>query len=258
MLPSAQLPIISVGTLQLLQFGSLKLGGIQTFFLCFIFKVSGTPDRASERRYKNRGKNILLSLIPLIMKGGVFGQLPFKKKHEQILYAPYIDNDFLVQMQYRPMLATLSIILFSAIIALIVLMNLAPVTELFIALIGALVVAIIGAGWWGFRDKIEDKKENADFYSPIHAMIVRINSKVSRQLALQGTVGVWVNAKDVGIDYQIIAETFSQNMTKFKNEDLKKWIEIEQQIKAYVNGGGFFVGRDTQEWFDDLESRYIH
>lgn len=175
-----------------------------------------------------------------------------------MLYSSYVDIDFSVQMQYRPVLATLSIILFSAIIALIVLMNLAPVTEFFIALIGALVVAIIGACWWGFRDKIEDMKENTDFYSPIHAMIVRINGNVSRQLALQSTVGAWVNAKELGMDYQIISDTFSQNMTKFKDEDLKKWIEIEKQIKAYVNGGGFFVGRDTQEWFDDLESRYNH
>ena len=161
-------------------------------------------------------------------------------------------------MQYRPILATLSIILFSAIIALIVIMKLAPVTELFIAIIGALVLAIITASWWGFRDKIEEKKENTDFYSPVHAMIVRINNKVPRKIALQHRVGIWLNVKELGIDYRIISEAFTRNMTKFKDEDLKKWVEIEEQIKAYVNGGGFFMGRDVQEWFDDLENRYNH
>jgi hypothetical protein len=159
-------------------------------------------------------------------------------------------------MQFKPVLAILSIILFSAIIALIVLMKLAPMNEVFIAVIGALVLAIIGTGWWGFRDKIEEKKENTDFYSPIHAMIVRVNNKVPRQLALQRTVGSWVNVNELNIDYRLISETFTKNMNKFRDEDLKKWVAIEEQIKANVNGGGFFLGNDVQEWFDDLESRY--
>ncbi len=172
-----------------------------------------------------------------------------------MLYVAYPDINFSIQMQYRPALATLSIILFVAIIILIVSMNLVPVIEVYIAIIGVLVLAITGTCWWGFRDKIEERKEN-DFYSPIHAMIVRVNNKVPRQSALRWTVGCRVNVTALGIDYRIISETFTKNMTKFKDEDLKKWIDIEEQITAYVNGGGFFLGRDVQEWFDDLENRY--
>ena len=106
------------------------------------------------------------------------------------------------------------------------------------------------------RAIIEDKKEDREFYSPIHAMIVRANNKFSRESALENIVGAWLSVKQLGIDYRKISETFDQNSTKFNEEDLKKWVEIEEQIKKPINGGGFFLGRDIQEWFDDLESRY--
>lgn len=104
--------------------------------------------------------------------------------------------------------------------------------------------------------KNETKKVSNDFYSPLHSMILRINNKVPRKLALQSTVGVWVNVKELGIDYRFISKTFDKHMDRFKDTDLRKWMEIESQIKQYVNGGGFFVGRDIQEWFDDLERRF--
>jgi hypothetical protein len=102
------------------------------------------------------------------------------------------------------------------------------------------------------------QKADADFYSPIHAMIVRANNKVPRELALQSIIGILLTVKELGIDYRKISETFNQNSTKLKDEDLKKWTEIEEQITRYINGGGFWLGRDTQEWFDDLENRYNH
>ncbi len=159
-------------------------------------------------------------------------------------------------MKYRPLLATLTIIFCSLIIALILVMGLIPVVEFLILIVGGLVASIFGVFWWGFKDKIVDKKESNEFYSPIHNMIVRANTNFSRKVALRSSGGAWVSMKQMGIDCKKISETFEQNSTKFKDEDLKKWAELEKEITRPINGGGFFLGRDVQEWFDDLESRY--
>lgn len=161
------------------------------------------------------------------------------------------------KMQYKRTLSTLAIILFSVIIALIVILGLASVTELFIAIIGALVLAIVGAAWWGFKDKIEVR--NKDFYSPIHAMIVKVNIETPREQALAFSgIGKWVNVKQLRIDFQSISTVFTQHATKFKKEDLIMWDAIEKQINAYSSGGGFFINKDVQKWFDDLETKYNH
>jgi hypothetical protein len=159
------------------------------------------------------------------------------------------------KMQYKHILATLAVVLFSAIIALIILLGLTSVTELFIAIISALVLAILGTAWWGFRDKIEEKQKFA-FYSPIHAMIVRVNSNISHERASEWTLGKWVNVRLFKIDYPRVTEAFTQYSTKFKDEDLKMWAEIEEEIESAVNGGGFYLTNDRLKWFDDLEARY--
>ena len=158
-------------------------------------------------------------------------------------------------MQYQHILASLAIALFSAIIALILLLGLTSVTELFIAIIGVLVLAIVGTVWWGFKDKIEEKR-TLDFYSPIHAMIVRINNEISlEQVNQERTLGGWVSVKMLRIDYQKVSETFTQHSTKFTDDDLKIWAEIEEEIEGR-NGGGFYLDYLRKKWLDDLEVRY--
>jgi len=90
-----------------------------------------------------------------------------------------------------------------------------------------------------------------EVYSPIHAMIVRVNTEVPRQQALQGSVGVLVRASL--IDFNNISAVFNKHIDKFRDKDLKMWIDIENEIKA---GNGFYLGRDRQEWFDELEAEY--
>ena len=162
----------------------------------------------------------------------------------------------MVQMQYKPAIAILSIIMCSLIIALVVVLKLIPVTEVFVAIVAGLVTIAIYSGWWGFKNMIEDKKENREFYAPIHAMIKKANNKFSQEDALEGTVGAWVSVKQLGIDYRKISETFDQNSTKFKDDDLKKWVKLKEEITKPIKGGGFFLGKDAQEWFDDLERRF--
>jgi hypothetical protein len=153
-------------------------------------------------------------------------------------------------MQYRHALAILAITLFSAIIALILLLRGTSVTELFTAIIGCLIVAIFGVAWWGFKDKIEEK-EKFTFYSPIHSMIVRINKEFPRQKALDMSIGGWISASL--INYQSVSETFDKNSAKFSVDDLKMWIDLEKEIKSR---NGFFLGKNLQKWFDTLESKY--
>ena len=90
-----------------------------------------------------------------------------------------------------------------------------------------------------------------EVYSPIHAMIVRINNEIPREQALQGSVGVWVRA--TLIDFNNISAVFNQHIDKFRDKDLKMWIDIEKEIKA---GNGFYLGNDRQKWFDELETEY--
>jgi hypothetical protein len=123
-----------------------------------------------------------------------------------------------------------------------------------------LIGVISGIGLILFGIYFFNLKEDAEpsFYSPLHAMIVKVNMATPREKALKFSVGNWVNVKELGIDYQSVSTAFTQNATKFKDEDLTKWAEIEKQINAYSSGGGFFINKDVQEWFDDLEARYNH
>jgi len=99
------------------------------------------------------------------------------------------------------------------------------------------------------KEKVNSK--DLEVYSPIHAMILKINSEVSRELALQATVGIWVNASL--IDHTKISEIFNQHGDKFRDKDLAMWFKIEKEIKT---GNGFYLDKDRQEWFDYLEAEY--
>jgi hypothetical protein len=137
-------------------------------------------------------------------------------------------------------------------------------------------IALLSAGlaiavlWWGLRPDImrwlkkkppvnqvahgDDllNKKLIEVYSPIHAMIVRVNKEIPRTTDLQlSSVGVWVNASL--IDFNNISTVFNQHNDKLRNRDLEMWLEIEKEIKR---GNGFFLGADRKKWFDELEAEY--
>jgi hypothetical protein len=103
----------------------------------------------------------------------------------------------------------------------------------------------------------EQRKVNYDrlreIYSPIHAMIVRVNRKIPRETALQLTVGTWVNASL--IDFDNVSAIFKRHSHELRNRDLEMWLEIEDEIKERK---GFWLGGDRQKWFDELEAEYNH
>ena len=98
-----------------------------------------------------------------------------------------------------------------------------------------------------------------EVYSPIHAMIVRINRKIPRETALQeGLIGKWVEASL--IDFESIREVFNQHSDKLRERDFDMWLEIENELKERKEkngkGNGFFLDKRRQEWFDELEAEY--
>jgi hypothetical protein len=99
--------------------------------------------------------------------------------------------------------------------------------------------------------KVEEISPLIEVYSPIHAMIVRVNKEIPRETALQLTVGAWVKASL--IDSGNISAVFNQHNDKLRNRDLEMWLEIEKEIKEEK---GFFLGKDRQKWFDELEAEY--
>lgn len=90
-----------------------------------------------------------------------------------------------------------------------------------------------------------------EVYSPIHAMIVRVNREIPREVALNGTVGAWVRASL--IDFKDISAVFNQHNDKLRKKDLDMWLEIEKEIKVR---NGFWLNKDRQTWFDELEAEY--
>ncbi len=82
-------------------------------------------------------------------------------------------------------------------------------------------------------------------------MIIRVNREVPRETALKSRVGAWVGASLM--DFNNISEVFNQHSDKFRDKDLDMWLEIEKEIKTK---NGFFLGKDRQEWFDELEAKY--
>jgi len=122
----------------------------------------------------------------------------------------------------------------------------------------ALAISLLG---WGFKPDItrllkhgkQKDKKLIEVYSPIHAMIVRVNSKLPRETALRLTVGAWMSTSLIGIDVDNISAIFNQHNDKFRDKDLKMWLAIEKEIKEQ---NGFWMAKDRQEWFDELETEY--
>jgi hypothetical protein len=88
-------------------------------------------------------------------------------------------------------------------------------------------------------------------YSQIHTMILRINRIIPRENALQFTTEGFVKASS--IDHETISSIFNQHSDKFQSKDVEMWLDIEQQIHEI---GGFYVGKDRQLWFDEMEAEY--
>lgn len=93
-----------------------------------------------------------------------------------------------------------------------------------------------------------DHDKLIEVYSPIHAMIVRVNREIPRGF---GLIGSWV--KTSLIDSNSISALFNQHNDKLRNRDLEMWLEIEKEIKAR---NGFYLNEDRQAWFDELEVEY--
>lgn len=124
--------------------------------------------------------------------------------------------------------------------------------------------------FWGFKPDIirrirkpvgpttEDNRKLTEIYSPIHAMIVAINNTIPREEALRMTLGYFVNVKVfrqkmLPIDFDKISAIFNQHVHELGDNNLKMWLELEKDIKEQ---GGFFLRKDRQEWFDELEAEY--
>jgi len=100
---------------------------------------------------------------------------------------------------------------------------------------------------------INVNSKDLEVYSLIHTMIIRVNREIPRETALKLKVGGWVGASLM--DFNNISEVFNQHSDKFGDKDLDMWLEIEKEIKTK---NGFFLGKDRQEWFDELEAKYNH
>jgi hypothetical protein len=99
-----------------------------------------------------------------------------------------------------------------------------------------------------------DHDKLIEVYSPIHAMIVRVNKKIPREKALGLTLGEWVQASL--IDFDGITKVFNQHNDKLGKRDFDMWLEITKEIEQSKEPKGFFFGKRRQEWFDELEVEY--
>jgi hypothetical protein len=96
-----------------------------------------------------------------------------------------------------------------------------------------------------------DHDKLLEVYSPIHAMIIRINREIPREHALRLTVGAWVNASLIDVDN--ISTIFNEYSHVLGDRNLEMWLKIEDEIKRVK---GFWLGQDRQKWFDELEAEY--
>jgi len=102
------------------------------------------------------------------------------------------------------------------------------------------------------KDNASDvNRKLTEVYSPIHAMIVGVNSKFPRERNLQLTVGAFVKASL--IDSNKISAVFDQHVDELGDDNLRMWLAIKEEIKEK---NGFWLGRDRQKWFDKLEAEY--
>jgi hypothetical protein len=93
--------------------------------------------------------------------------------------------------------------------------------------------------------------ETLQVYSQLHTIIFRINRAIPRETALRMTVGGYIQAST--IDYNSISTVFNQHSAKFRARDVDMWLDIEKEINSK---NGFFLGRNRQLWFDELEAEY--
>lgn len=93
--------------------------------------------------------------------------------------------------------------------------------------------------------------EALQVYSQLHTMLLRINRAIPRETARRMTVGGYIQAST--IDYNTISTVFNQHSAKFRARDVDMWLDIEKEINSK---NGFFLGRDRQRWFDELEAEY--
>ena len=104
-----------------------------------------------------------------------------------------------------------------------------------------------------FTSWFQTRREKMRVYSAIHAMIVKINTKIPRERALRLTVGEWMRDPSINFDFYSILALVKQHSDKFSKEDLEMCFKIEKEI---LEKGSFFVGQEEQTWFDKLDAEY--
>lgn len=123
--------------------------------------------------------------------------------------------------------------------------------KVLIGSISAICLTIYAAVFFNQKPNAEIEKLAA--YSPIHAMIVRLNSEVPPEKALQAQNIVGYRLSASLIDFRNISAVFHQHNDKFRAKDLKMWIGIEEEIKI---DNHFWLSNDRQMWFNELEAEY--
>jgi hypothetical protein len=90
------------------------------------------------------------------------------------------------------------------------------------------------------------------FYSPVHAMINQVNTKIKSDAT---PVGIWISDSLIKIDVPPISEAFHKNAakTRFTDKDTDMWDTMEKELRGQE---GFWLDKDRQEWFNSLEKRF--
>jgi len=103
-------------------------------------------------------------------------------------------------------------------------------------------------------DKSEDKREIEsklrEVYSPIHAMIMTVKQYIPSETARRLSLGGFVPGSMVS-NLAEVSRAFQHH--DLENRHLKKWLELEAEIKQR---GGFYINKDRQAWFDELDAAY--
>jgi len=100
------------------------------------------------------------------------------------------------------------------------------------------------------QDKREIENRLREVYSPVHALIMRVKQYTPSETARQLGIGNFVPASIVPA-LADVSRAFQHH--DLENRHLNKWLELEAEIKRR---GGFYLTRDRQAWFDELEADY--
>ena len=178
------------------------------------------------------------------------GILKWNKNKIKIEKFKFLYGSFLVAMLVESIFAIIVGVISwqTVILGGFVLFTLVDFVSVMLILVGVLMILFVIAVWSRLRPR-------KDFYSPIHAMIVSLNKDVPREVVLGLKVGAWINERFV--NWASVSKTFNENVskTKFSDKDLLMWLDIEKEIKEKK---GFWLHKERQEWFDDLENRFNH